>query len=275
MRGVSNKHCLLTFFILFGLMLLDAGSGRRCSNEKRERPQQNNTEQTDQQEITDSINNNRTEAVNPNTKYGGTEVHTDVTFTTSQSLFSQDNSDMLNITPNKRRAYSRSKNVMSKKYKLHNIQKGSKEEIIDTCDDSTTSVLPGDKTNDTCVGKQTSSLDEGNILKSDVGKSIAYEVANAQDNNNSVSKELEHDVINDNHIESLLKHSDTDISGVEASIHSLNFEEENPLAGRCENLDKREDCSVEVSSAPSNRSEKLYDMFRPPLEQKKVQHTQR
>ena len=260
--------------VLFGLMLLDAGSGRRCSNGKRERPHWSNTEQTTQQEITDSINNNTTEAVNCNTKYGETEVHTDVTFTTSQSLFSQDNSDMLNITPNKRRAYSRSKNVMSKKYKLHNIQKGSKDEIKDTCNDSTTSVLPGDKTNDTCVGKQTSSLDEGNILESDVGKSIAYEVVNAQDNNNSVRKELDDDAINNNHMENSPKHTDSDMSGVEASIHSLNFEEENPLAGHCENPE-REDCSVEVSSAPNNRSEKLYDMFKPPLEQKKVQHIQR
>ena len=258
-------------------MLLDAGSGRRCSNEKRERPQWCNTEQTDQREITDSINNNKTEAVNCNIVYHGAEMGTTTgdTFTTSQSLFSQDNSDTLNITPNKRRAYSRSKNVMSKKYKLHNIQKGSKDEIKDTCNDSTTSVLPGDKTNDTCVGKQTSSLDEVNILESNVGKSIAYELTIAQDNNNSVRKELDHDDINDNHIESLLNHTDSEISGVEASIHSLNFEEENPLGGLCENPDKREDCSVEVPSAPSNRSEKLYDMFKPPLEQKKVQHIQR
>ena len=257
-------------------MLLDADSGRRCSTEKREQPHWSNTEQTDQQEITDSINNNTTEAVNCNIIYHGAEVGTTTgdTFTTSQSLFSQDNSDTLNITPNKRRAYSRSKNVMSKKYKLHNIQKGSKDEIKDSCNDSTTSVLSGDKTNDTCVGKQTSSLDEVNILKSDVGKSISYELANAQDNNNFVRKELDHDVINDNHIESLLKHTDTDISGVEASIHSLNFEEENPLAGHCETPEK-EDCSVEVPSASINRSEKLCDMFKPPLEQKKVQHIQR
>ena len=264
--------------IFCGNPILDAVSGRRCSNEKKERPHWSTTEQTDQPEITDSINSNTTEAVNSNIIYHGAELGTTTgdTFTTSQSLFSQDNSDTLNITPNKRRAYSRSKNVMSKKYKLHHIQKGSKDEILNTCNDSTTSesVLSGGKTNDTCVGKQTSSLDEVNILESDIEKSIVYELVNAQDKNNSVRKELDHDVINDNHIESLLKHTDSDISSVEASIHSLNFEEENPLAGHCETPEK-EDSSVEVSSAPINRSEKLYDMFRPPLEQKKVQHIQR